>query len=174
MVTGKLFQLDLLQEKSYVLSLQWQWSEMPSIFDHQARCTFRCKRTYTQFAVQLHSCVPMRQRTRRKASHLFTSLPNSINLVPTRAARTRCVQDLHAWISHLSHEQVHDSASVSVDFCQAQVEKEKKKYQVASPGGGWKQFIFPTKQGEERKKHFWDLGPSWGSTVNTVSLVFLN
>lgn len=99
---------------------------MPSIFDHQARCTFRCKRTYTQFAVQLHSCVPMRQRTRRKASHLFTSLPNSINLVPTRAARTRCVQDLHAWISHLSHEQVHDSASVSVDFCQAQVEKEKK------------------------------------------------
>lgn len=36
------------------------------------------------------------------------------------------VQDLHAWISHLFHEQVHDSASVSVDFSQAQVEKEKK------------------------------------------------
>lgn len=106
---------------------------MPSIFDHQARCTFRCKRTYTQFAVQLHSCVPMRQRTRRKASHLFTSLPNSINLVPTRAARTRCVQDLHAWISHLSHDQVHDSASVSVDFCQAQVEKEKKKIPSCIP-----------------------------------------
>lgn len=46
-MTGKLLQLDLYKEKSYVLSLQWQWSEMPSIFDYWVKCTFRCNRTYT-------------------------------------------------------------------------------------------------------------------------------
>lgn len=32
----------------------------------------------------------MTQRKRRKASHLFMSIPNRINLVPMRAARARC------------------------------------------------------------------------------------
>lgn len=79
----------------------------------------------TQFAVQLHSCVAMTQRKRRKASHLFMSSPNVLTLCQ-RGLQEPGVQDLHAWISHLSHEQVHDSASMSVDFSQAQVEKEKK------------------------------------------------
>lgn len=121
MVTRKLFQLDLLQEKN-LMSYLYNDSEVKCLLyliikrDGPSGAT-----ELTQFAVQLHFCVPMTQRKRRKASHLFMSLPNSINLVPTRA-----VQDLQAWISHLSHEQVHDSASVSVDFSQAQVEKEKK------------------------------------------------
>lgn len=53
------------------------------------------------------------------------SSPNVLTLCQ-RGLQGPGVQDLHAWISHLSHEQVHDSASMSVDFSQAQVEKEKK------------------------------------------------
>lgn len=126
MVTGKLFQLDLLQEKSYVLSLQWQWSEMPSIFDHQEICTFRCNRTYTHSL--LFSCIPVFPWHKGKEEKLHISLcpyPTVFALCQ-RGLQGPGVQDLHAWISHLSHEQVHDSASVSVDFNQAQVEKEKK------------------------------------------------
>lgn len=127
----------------------------------------------TQFAVQLHSCVPMTQRKRRKTSHFFMSSPNLVPLCQ-QGLQGPGVQDLnlHAWISHLSHEQVHDSASMSVDFSQAQVEKEKK---IASciPRRRLEAIHFPhTAREERRKKHFWDLGHSWGSAVTQFCFLF--
>lgn len=77
----------------------------------------------------LFSCIPVFPWHKGKEEKLQISLcpyPTVLNLCQ-RGLQGPGVQDLHAWISHLSYEQVHDSASMSVDFSQAQVEKEKKK-----------------------------------------------
>lgn len=76
----------------------------------------------------LFSCIPVFPWDKGKEEKLHISLcpyPTVLTLCQ-RGLQGPGVQDLHAWISHLFHEQVHDSASVSVDFSQAQVEKEKK------------------------------------------------
>lgn len=116
---------------------------MSSIFDHQERCTFRCSRIDTHNL--LFSCIPVFPWHKEKEEKLH------ISLCPYPTVLTSCqwglqgpgVQDLHAWISHLSHEQVHDSASVSVDFSQAQAEEKKKKKASCIPRRRLEAIHFP-------------------------------
>lgn len=128
-----------------------------------------------QFAVQLHSCVPMTQRKRRKASHLFMSLPNSIYTLTLcqRGLQGPGLQDLHAWISHLSHEQEHDSASVSVDFSQAQVEKEKKKIESCIPRKRLEAIHFPHEARGKKEETFLRLKSFLGQRSHTVLFLIL-
>lgn len=169
MVTGKLFQLDLLQEKSYVLSLQWQWSEMPSIFDHQEICTFRCNRTYTVCCSVAFLC----SHDTKEKKKSFTSL-YILTLQYLPCANEGCKDQV-------SRICMPESLTCPMSKCMILLQClliltrhrwKKKKNSKLHPQEEVGSNSLSPQQGEKRKKHFWDLGPSWGNAVIQFCFVF--
>lgn len=125
------------------------------------RCTFKCDRTSpcTECAVQLHSCVFMTQRKRRKASHLSMSLPNGVNLactVPMRDARSRCPESACLNLSPVPRASARYQYVMLLQCLQILARHRWKKRKIASciPRRRLEAIHFPHKARGKRKKQF--------------------
>lgn len=157
MVTGKLLHL-ICNKKKISCPISTMTNEMPSIFDHQARCTFKCNRTSpsTALAVQLHSCVFLTQQKSSKASHLLTPwyypCLHCISEGCKEQVSRICWPKSPACLMSKSMRLVCDAAPVSMDSSQARVERKKEKIASCTPRRRLEAIGFPHKARGKREE----------------------